>query len=148
MHCRVADVNVVSSLENACAIIVYELVVFCARRKVELHDFTAANINYESNRMIGTDLKPRVSLNILSNKEDSKGDIRDGSLHGTRETFFSCRCKGAHNKTMTNAACPIRAFDTLWRYRTELYLTELAIYKGKEDFSTYIVVESETPTPD
>ena len=83
---RLANANVVTSLENAVAVIIYELGVFCARRKVEVHNFTTANISYERNRMVGTELKPRVSLNILANKEDNKGEIRDGSLNGTRET--------------------------------------------------------------
>ena len=73
--------------------------------------------------MVGTELKPRVSLNILANKEDNKGEIRDGSLHGTRETVFTCRCKGSHTDIIATGDCPIRAFETIWRYRTELYLS-------------------------
>ena len=53
-----------------------------------MHSFITKSIVYESNRMVGADLKPRVSLNILSNKEDSRGEIRDGSMHGTREIVF------------------------------------------------------------
>ena len=121
VHVRMADADVVSSLLNAVAIIVYELGVFCARRGQEVHDFCSANITFEVNRMIGNELKPRVCLDILSNKEDNTGEIRDGSLHGTRETVFTCRCNGSHTEKITTGDCPIRAFSTLWRYRTELY---------------------------
>ena len=137
VHVRIAEVSVTSSLENAFAIIVYELGVFCARRKVEVHSFTTSNITYESNRMIGTELKPRVCLNILSNKEDKKGEIRDRSLHGTRETVFSCRCKGSHTNKIITGDCPIRAFETLWRHRTSLYEELKKTYKGREDFQTF-----------
>ena len=137
VHVRLADADVISSLENALAIVIYEMGVFCARRKQEVHSFTTQNITYESNRMVGSELKPRVSLNILSNKEDSKGEIRDGSLHGTRETVFSCRCKGSHNDSVTTGECPVRAFATVWRYRSALYRSLQKKYKGKEDFKTY-----------
>ena len=102
-----------------------------------MHSFITKNIVYESNRMVGADLKPRVSLNILSNKEDSKGEIRDRSLHGTREIVFSCRCKGSHTERYDNGDCPIRAFATVWRYRTELYDSLKKKYKGKQDFQEY-----------
>lgn len=137
VHVRLAESHVTTSLENALAIIIYELGVFCARRKVEVHKFTTQNIAYESNRMIGTELKPRVSLNILSNKEDSKGEIRDKSLHGTRETVFSCRCKGSHTETIPTGDCPIRAFSTLWRYRTELYRSLEDKFKDKQELDNF-----------
>ena len=137
VHVRLADANVISSLENALAVVIYELGVFCARRQSTVHNFTTQNITYESNRMIGTDLKPRVSLDILANKEDNKGEIRDASLHGTRETVFSCRCKGSHNKEIPTGDCPIRAFATVWRYRTALYKDLQKTYRGKEDFENY-----------
>ena len=104
---------------------------------MEVRKFTTQNITYESNRVIGTEHKLRVSLNILSNKEDSKGEIRDKSLHGTRETVFSCRCKGSHTELITNGECPMRAFSTIWRHRTELYQSLQQTYKVKEEFEKY-----------
>ena len=101
---------------------------------MEVHKFTTQNITYESNRVIGTEHKPRVSLNILSNKEDSKGEIRDKSLHGTRETVFTYRYKGSHTELITNGECPMRAFSTIWRHRTELYQSLRQTYKVKEEF--------------
>ena len=109
VHVRVADANVVDSLSNAISIVLYELGVFCARRKMEVHDFITENITYESTRHLGIELKPRVSLNILANKEDPTGMLRDSSLHGTRETVFTCRCKGSHNTVSKLGDCPIRA---------------------------------------
>ena len=70
-------------------------------------------------------------MNLLSNKEDSTGEIRDRSLHGTRETVFSCRCPGSHNEDITTADCPMRAFSTLWRFRTDLYLRGKTKFKPK-----------------
>ena len=137
VHVRLADANVISSLENALAVVIYELGVFCARRQSTVHNFTTQNITYESNRMIGTDLKPRVCLDILANKEDNKGEIRDASLHGTRETVFSCRFKGSHTEKIPTGDCPIRAFATVWRYRTALYQDLQKTYRGKEDFKNY-----------
>ena len=113
VHVRAADADVVNSLENAVSIVLYELGVFCARRSIEVHKFTTENITYEKTRKIGVQLKARVSLNILSNKEDNKGERRDRSLHGTRGTVFTCRCRGSHNENITTGDCPIRAFSTL-----------------------------------
>ena len=137
VHVRIADADVVNYLDNAVAIILYELGVFCARRKMEVHNFVTNNISYEKNRTIGTEWKPRVSLNLLSNKEDSTGEIRDRSLHGTRETVFSCRCPGSHNEDVTTADCPMRAFSTLWRFRTDLYLREKTKFRPKHLFPAW-----------
>ena len=124
VHVKIADINVGESLENAIAVVLYELGVFCARRKMEIHQFTTQNISYEIMRTVGNSLKPRVSLDISANKEDSTGQIRDNSLHGSRETVLTCRCKSAHNFKSNTADCPITAFDTLWRYRMQLYIKE------------------------
>ena len=137
VHVRIADADVVNYLDNAVAVVLYELGVFCARRKMEVHNFVTNNVSYEKNRTIGTELKPRVSLNLLSNKEDSTGEIRDRSLHGNRETVFSCRCPGSHNKDNTSANCPMTAFSTLWRHRTDLYLREKEKFKPKNLFATW-----------
>ena len=49
VHVRTADADVVNYLDNAVAIILYELGGFCARRKMEVHNFVANNISYEKN---------------------------------------------------------------------------------------------------
>ena len=139
MHVRIADADVVNYLDNAVAIILYELGVFCARRKMEVHNFVTNNVSYEKNRTIGNQWKPRVSLNLLSNKEDSTGEIRDRLLHGTRETIFSCRCPGSHNKDKTSADCPMTAFSTLWRHRTDLYLREKKKIQAQKPFRNLVV---------
>ena len=131
VHVKVAAVNVTDSLTNAICIMLYELGVFCARRKMEVHSFTTENISYEKDRQVGIDHKPRVSLNILSNKEDKTGEMRDSSLHGTRETVLSCSCKGTNNPQWKDASCPIIAFDPVWKYRKQLYL-ELKKMEGKQ----------------
>ena len=43
VHVRIADADVVNYLDNAVAIILYELGVFCARRKMEVHNFVTNN---------------------------------------------------------------------------------------------------------
>ena len=57
--------RLVDSLENAIAEVICELEVFCARRKMEIRQFTTRNISYKKERTVGLDLKPRVSLDII-----------------------------------------------------------------------------------
>ena len=47
VHVKIADVNVADSLWNALSLVIYQLGVFCARRKKELHSFVTENISYE-----------------------------------------------------------------------------------------------------
>ena len=74
VHVRVADANVVDSLSNAISIVLYELGVFCARRKMEVHDFITENITYESTRHLGIELKPRVIAKHFSKQGGPHGD--------------------------------------------------------------------------
>ena len=54
--------------------------------------------------------RPRVSFNILNNKEDPEGEKRLLSVSGTRECVLECyTCVKDHNSD--NPECPLSAFE-------------------------------------
>ena len=74
--------------------------------------------------MLGGYNRPRVSFNILSNKEDPEGERRLISMNGTRESVLECyTCRENHN--MDNPRCPLSSFEKVWEARTRLYFESL-----------------------
>ena len=85
-----ADVHVkIGRVDNSClydayAIFIYNLAVLLSRRGDEAHQLTTKSVSYEKDRMLGGFNRPRVSFNILSNKEDPEGERRLMSMNSTR----------------------------------------------------------------
>ena len=110
---------------DAYSILVYNLAVLLARRGDEARKFTTKSIAYERNRRLGGFSRPRVSFNILNNKEDPEGELRTMSMNGTRECAMECyTCDKDHDNK--NIRCPLTTFDMVYERRTELYVRSLA----------------------
>ena len=74
--------------------------------------------------MLGGYSRPRVSFNILSNKEDPEGKRRLMSMNGTRECVLECyTCSEHHNSE--NPRCPLSSFEKVQEARTKLYFESL-----------------------
>ena len=109
VHVKIGAVSN-SSLYDAYAIFIYNLAVLLSRRGAEAHELTTKSICYEKDRMLGGFNRPRVSFNILSNKEDPEGKRRLMSMNGTRESVLECyTCRENHN--MDNPSCPLSSFE-------------------------------------
>jgi len=99
-----------STLYDAYAIFIYNIAVFLGRRGDEARKIKTKTICYERNRMLGGYKRPRVSFNLLNNKEDAKGEKRVRSMMGTRECVLECyTCTEDHNTE--NPRCPIASFE-------------------------------------
>jgi len=101
-----------STLQDAYAIFIYNIAVLLGRRGDEARKIRTKTISYESNRMLGGYKRPRVSFNLLSNKKDSDGEIRQRSMKGTRECVLECyTCNVDHNPN--NPRCPLASFEKI-----------------------------------
>ena len=109
VHVKIGAVSN-TSLYDAYAIFIYNLSVLLSRRGDEAHKLTTRSIRYEKDRMFGGYNRPRVSFNILSNKEDPEGERRLMSMNGTRECVMECyTCSEHHN--IDNPRCPLSSFE-------------------------------------
>ena len=109
IHVNIGRVNT-STLYDAYAIFIYSIAIFLGRRGDEARKITTKTICYERNRMLGGYKRPRVSFNVLNNKEDPKGEKRLRSMKGTRECVLECyTCTENHNAN--NPRCPIASFE-------------------------------------
>ena len=99
-----------SSLYDAYAIFIYNLAVLLGRRGDEARDIRTKTICYEKDRMLGGYKRPRVSFNLLNNKEDPEGEKRLQSMKGTRECVLEYyTCPKDHNTN--NPRCPLASFE-------------------------------------
>ena len=123
VHVKLAKLST-PSLFDAYSIVIYNLAVLLARRGDEARKFTTKSIAYEKNRKLGGFYRPRVSFNILNNKEDPEGEVRIMSMNATRECVLECyTCAEDHDNN--NSRCPLSTIDMVWEARTELYLRSL-----------------------
>ena len=123
VHVKIGSTNC-STLYDAYAIFIYNLAVLLGRRGDEVHKIRTKSICYERHRMLGGYKRPRVSFNLLNNKEDPEGEKRLNSMKGTRECVLECyTCTEDHNPD--NPRCPISSFEKVWDVRSELYLQAL-----------------------
>ena len=99
-----------TNLYDAYAILIYNLAVLLGRRGDEARKLTTKSICYEKNRKLGGFNRPRISFNLLSNKEDPEGELRIRSMNSTRECVMECyTCREDHDEN--NPMCPISSFD-------------------------------------
>ena len=124
VHVKLGAVNDMT-LYDAYAMFIYKVAVLLGRRRDEVHKITTKTISYEKDRMLCGYNRPRVSFNLLSNKEDPEGEKRIRSMNSTRESVLECyTCSKDHN--MNNPRCPLSSFDKVWEARTELYFLSLS----------------------
>ena len=109
VHVKIGS-NSNPSLYDAYAILIYNIALLLALAALKYASRLQNQYRTRRTENWVVFSRPRVSFNILNNKEDQEGEKRLMSLSGTRECLLGCyTCAKDHNND--NPRCPISAFE-------------------------------------